>query len=144
MPDQHYSTLLVEDDAGAARLVEEAFADHHVASLTVAPTVIDALDYLPQRGIGTSDDCATPDLILLDYDLPDGLATDLLQAIKASPTSRRIPVLVLANSTEQADIDEAYDLGATAYLQKPDSYDDLLTLVGELEAFWLTRIEHPS
>ena len=59
-----------------------------------------------------------PDLILLDLILPrkDGFA--LLEELKKNPETRRIPVLVLSNLGENAQVERALSLGADAYMVK--------------------------
>ncbi|SEP22061.1 Response regulator receiver domain-containing protein [Halogranum amylolyticum] len=135
--------LLVEDDPAALRLFEEAMAESRIATLEVATTGREALSVLT----ATDDDPehTYPDLIVLDVHLPDLTGLDVLEELKSSSAPlRQIPVLMLSTSTEQATVDRAYDLGANAYLAKPESYDDLLTLLEELRSFWLQRVEFPS
>ena len=131
--------LLVEDDPAAQRLFQEAMAESQVGGLQVASTGTEARTYF------SSDSGCVPDMVVLDLDLPDLSGLRLLEDLKSGPTPlRRIPILLLSNSTEQADIDRAYDLGANAYLTKPDSYGDLLALVQEVRSFWLRRIQFPG
>lgn len=137
--------LLVEDDPAERRLFREAASETGVAEVVVATDGREALDFLPQRGEETDDTADFPELILLDLDLPkkDGFA--VLDELKSSPTShKRVPVLILSNSNAQSDVDTAYDLGANAYLTKPNHYDDFRSLVETIEGFWLSEIEQPS
>lgn len=85
-----------------------------------------------------------PELLILDLDLPGKGGLPLVEELKTSSTPlRRLPVLVLSTNDDQATIDRAYDLGANAYLTKPDNYDDYLTLVEELRDVWLSRVQQP-
>lgn len=143
MSSAERTILLVEDDPAARRLFEEAMAESQIGTLDVVTTGRAALTYLDERGTDTTN--AYPDVIVLDMHLPDVSGLDVLEALKSSPTPlKRVPVLVLSSSTEQATVDRAYDLGVNAYLEKPERYDDLLALMDELRRFWLHRLVFPS
>ncbi|WP_317165971.1 response regulator [Spirosoma arboris] len=84
-------------------------------------------------------------LLLLDPHLPQ--LTDgwhLLRWMKAMSASiRQIPVVVLSYSEAQADINEAYQLGASSYLVKPTELADWLTCLGALRAYWWETVTLP-
>lgn len=134
--------LLVEDDPGARRLFVEAIADESNAELIIATDGSDALNLLPQRN---GKDDLVPDLVVLDLDLPniDGMTVLKEYRASTSPTNR-VPILILSGNDDQAVIDEAYELGANAYLAKPDDYDDLVELIRDVGDFWLNRVSCPS
>lgn len=143
MSSAERTILLVEDDPAARRLFEEAMSESQIATLDVVTTGSAALTYLDEKGTNAAD--SYPDIIVLDIHLPDMNGLEVLEALKSSPTPlKRIPVLVLSSSTEQATVDRAYDLGVNAYLEKPERYDDLLALMDELRRFWLRRLVFPT
>lgn len=136
------SILLVEDDPGARRLFEEAIDESEISDLMTASNGREALTVLPGRD---GERRPLPDVIVLDLDLPDIHGLDILREFKApNSPARRIPVIVLSAVTDQSVIDEAYELGANAFLSKPDDYADLLALVRAINWFWLTRVDLPS
>ena len=61
-----------------------------------------------------------PDLILLDLVMPKMNGFEVLQALKGDAATKKIPVIVLTNLSEMADIDKVLELGATTYLVKGD------------------------
>lgn len=61
-----------------------------------------------------------PDLILLDLVMPKKNGFEVLQALKSDAATKKIPVIVLTNLSEMADIDKVLELGATTYLVKGD------------------------
>lgn len=61
-----------------------------------------------------------PDLILLDIIMPKKNGLDVLKLLKNDPEAKDIPVIVLTNLAEVADVDKALNLGATTYLVKGD------------------------
>jgi CheY-like chemotaxis protein len=86
-----------------------------------------------------------PGVVLLDLHLPrlDGL--DVLRAMKADPSLRSLPVVVMSSSREEADIEAVYSLGANCYVAKPGSFEGLCGLVRFLEAFLtLPRSAEPA
>lgn len=134
--------LLVEDDPATARLFSEAFDEEGVNGvLEVVTDGVEALDRL--RGTDARDR-SRPDVVLLDLNLPRKDGKAVLREMKSDSELRRIPVVVLTTSTDQPDIDDAYDLGANAYLEKPTDFGGYLRLVRLLDDFWLSGVEHPS
>lgn len=130
--------LLVEDNPGDSRLIKEVFKDGKVAnSLIIAKDGVEALALLndPAR--------ALPDLILLDLNLPRKRGLDVLDEIKSDPVLKLIPVIVLTTSNDEKDILRSYDLHASAYLTKPVDLHEFITVIRNLENFWLTLVKYP-
>jgi CheY-like chemotaxis protein len=65
----------------------------------------------------------------------DGFET--LEWLRQQPGLKRIVVIVLSSSSELADINRAYDLGANSYLVKPGDFQALVDLVNSLASYWL-------
>jgi len=72
-----------------------------------------------------------PDLILLDLILPKITGFDLLKKFKADPETKKIPVVVLTNLGQMADIEKVLKLGPAAYLIK-NNYN-LAEVVGKIK-----------
>lgn len=133
--------LLVEDNPGDARLVEEAFeASEWGATLHTASSGDDALSFLSDRRRAES----YPDLLLLDLNLPrmDGFA--VLEELREDPEHQRLPVLVLTSSGATEDVERSYELAANAYLTKPRSHDGFVSLVRAVEEFWFEAAHLPT
>src|SRR5665811_905889 len=110
--------LLVEDDPGDVLMTREAFKDNKLANrLSVVPDGVDAMAYL--RKEGRFADSPTPDLVLLDLNLPRMDGREVLAAMKSDPELRRIPVVVLTTSEAEEDVLRSYSLHANAYVTKP-------------------------
>jgi chemotaxis family two-component system response regulator Rcp1 len=130
--------LLVEDNPGDSRLIKEVFKDGKVAnSLIIAKDGIEALTILKDSSK------EFPDLILLDLNLPRKKGFDVLEEIKSDPELKRIPVIVLTTSNDEKDILKSYDLHASAYLTKPVDLNEFITVIRNLENFWLTLVKYP-
>jgi chemotaxis family two-component system response regulator Rcp1 len=126
---QPLEILLVEDNPADVRLTAAMLKDmtipHH---LTVASDGAQALDLL-------NSDKPKPDFVLLDLSLPKVNGFGVLQHIRSAQTLCMIRVVILSGSAAPDDIKRARELGAEAYLQKPEQYDqyaDLGSRIGTL------------
>ena len=135
--------LLVEDNSDDELLTMRALARNHIANpVVVARDGVEALDYL----LGTAEEPATgplPALILLDLKLPKIDGFEVLRRIRATPRTRRLPVVVLTSSKQESDLVTAYDRGANSYVRKPVDFSEFVDAVGRLGVFWLMLNESP-
>jgi two-component system, chemotaxis family, response regulator Rcp1 len=135
--------LLVEDNAADMRLVREALAESGTAAaLHWVSNGEDALNFL-RRG-ASFDTAPTPDLVLLDLNLPGLNGQEVLLEIKRDPALLHIPVVILTSSSVRGDVLGAYRAHANAYVIKPDDFEDFLKLVGALRSYWLQTVVLPS
>lgn len=134
--------LIVEDNPADVRLTREVLRDSKLhVSLHVAPDGEQALRYL--RHQAPFENATTPDLILLDLNLPKQNGTEVLQQVKADRLLRRIPIVILTTSREAEDILRSYDLHANCYVTKPLDLDQFVEVVRTIEDFWLTIVKLP-
>jgi len=75
-------------------------------------------------------------IILLDLNMPGMDGRENLQMIRADPTLRRVPVVILTTSAADTDVAMCYDLGANSYIIKPSSYASLVHMFKHLSSFW--------
>ncbi|WP_290818006.1 response regulator [Halovivax sp.] len=135
--------LLVEDNPGDVRLVEEAFRDGETgARLHAVSDGRAALDVL--RGRGEHADAPRPDLVLLDLNLPRVNGEDVLAELKDDPDLRTVPVVVLTSSRDRADVVRAYERHANAYMTKPVDPAEFIESIRAVERFWLGIAEVPD
>jgi DNA-binding response OmpR family regulator len=109
--------LCVEDEPGVLENNRKAFTDAGYAVLT-AESLAKAREYLASQ---------TPDAIVLDIMLPDGLGLDLLTEIREK--GGRVPVIMLTAWDKPSDVARGLRLGANDYLSKPFAYEVLLARV---------------
>jgi chemotaxis family two-component system response regulator Rcp1 len=134
--------LLVEDNPGDVRLTIEALRESKVRNnLHVARDGVEAMDFLHREGQFAN--AVRPDLILLDLNLPRKDGREVLSEIKAEPTLKSIPVVVLTTSTAEQDVLQSYRLQANCYISKPVDLEQFITVVRSIEDFWLTIVTLP-
>lgn len=135
--------LLVEDDPGDVLMTREAFKDNKLANrLSVVPDGVDAMAYL--RKEGRFADSPTPDLVLLDLNLPRMDGREVLAAMKSDPELRRIPVVVLTTSEAEEDVLRSYSLHANAYVTKPVDFDRFIEVVRKIDDFFVSVVRLPG
>ena len=131
--------LLVEDNPDDVALTERALKKSHIFNkLVVARDGVEALDYLFGTGNRANKDLnTTPDIILLDINLPkiDGL--EVLKRIRADKSTKLLPVVILTSSKEDKDLIKAYGLGANSYIRKPVSFTQFVEVIQQLGLYWL-------
>jgi chemotaxis family two-component system response regulator Rcp1 len=136
-------TLLVEDNPGDVRLTVEALKEGKICNnLSVAADGVAAMAIL--RREGEHADAPRPDLILLDLNLPKKDGREVLVEIKQDPDLRRIPVVILTTSSDEADILKSYNLHANCYITKPVNFDQFTAVVRSVEDFWFSIVRLPT
>jgi CheY-like chemotaxis protein len=134
--------LLVEDDPGDELITREAFEHNKIKNnLHVAHDGEEGLDFLYRRGV--YENAPTPDLILLDLNLPKYDGRQLLEKIKSDPDLNHIPVVVLTTSSAEEDILRSYKLHANAYVTKPVHFDRFMEVVRQVDEFFITIVKPP-
>jgi len=135
--------LLVEDDPGDVLMTREAFEDYKVANnLYVVNDGVTAMEFL--RKEGEHADAPTPDLVLLDLNLPRMDGREVLAALKEDPDLRRIPVVVLTTSEAEEDVLRSYSLHANAYVTKPVDFNRFIEVVRQIDEFFVTVVRLPK
>jgi len=135
--------LLVEDNPGDARLTREGLSNSKVRNqLHVARDGDEALAFL--RHEGTFADAPTPDLVLLDLNLPRRDGREVLQEIKQDEALKHIPVVILTSSQAEEDILRTYRLHANCFITKPVDLEQLTKVVQGIEQFWFTLVKLPA
>lgn len=141
-PSQPIEVLLVEDDPGDVLMTQEAFANYKIANtLTVVTNGEDAIAYIRKQG--RYRDVPTPDLVLLDLNLPRRDGREVLRDIKGDPGLRRIPIVVLTTSEAEEDVLASYDLHANAYVRKPVDFEQFVAAVRAIDDFFITVVRLP-
>lgn len=130
--------LLVEDSLADVELTLEALKDAKVANeVIVVRDGAAAIEHLQS----TRND--PPDLVILDLNLPRLSGHEVLAAMRADESLRRIAVAVLTTSSAESDVVKTYDLGANCFLTKPVDIDQFIHVVQSIDDFWLGLVRLP-
>lgn len=135
--------LLVEDNPGDIRLTQEAFKEGTVPkNLHVVKDGVEAMDFLRRKGNFIN--VPTPDIILLDLNLPRKDGREVLADIKSDELLRFIPVIILTTSDSEQDISKAYSLYANCFVTKPVDLDQFIFIIRQIEIFWFQVTKLPT
>lgn len=134
MSSQARPVLLVEDNPMDVDLTCRVFARRKlIHPVEVARDGEEALAFM-QRWAGGAD---VPVIILLDLKLPKVDGLEVLRQLKTHPNLRTIPVVVLTTSSEDRDVQAAYELGANSYIVKPVDFEKFQAVAANIEQYWL-------
>lgn len=143
MSDDAIHILLVEDNPGDARLTKEVFSECKVANkLSIVEDGEEALKFLRKEEPYT--EVSTPDLVLLDLNLPKKTGQEVLEEVKSDSELKSIPIVVLTTSEAEKDILRTYNLNANCYINKPVDFDQFTKVVHLIEGFWLSIVKLPT
>lgn len=134
--------LLVDDNIGDVVLTKEALKGADFTNrVSIARDGFEALDFL--RHEGKFANAPTPDLILLDINMPRKNGCEVLEEIRRDERLKLIPVVILTSSEAEDDIRRAYELRANCYVTKPADLDEMVKIVQAIDFFWTTVAKLP-
>lgn len=135
--------LLVEDNEGDILLTTEALQEGKIAkSILVLRDGWEALNFLLKKGKYSN--CATPNLILLDINLPKLNGHELLKQLRANEELRYLPVIILSTSSSGEDMLQSHQNLADCYLSKPVDSKDFEKIVFSITKFWNSILTIPK
>lgn len=135
--------LLVEDNPGDALLAKEALENSKfINELYIVEDGVEAMDFLNKKSGYI--DMPTPDLILLDLNLPRKDGREVLAEIKADRALKTIPVVILTTSKADEDIAKTYELHANCYITKPLDLNRFFEVVNSISDFWMSIVVLPK
>jgi two-component system, response regulator len=139
------SVLLVEDNPDDVALTLRAFQRAGITHpVVVMEDGVEALEYLFGEGrYAASGPARQPLVVLLDLNLPRLDGHEVLRRIRADPRTRRLPVVVLTSSSQDADVVRSYDSGANSYVRKPVSFLAFVEAARQLGVYWL-QLNRPA
>jgi CheY-like chemotaxis protein len=138
--------LLADDDPDDREMTRRALERNQLAdNLHVVVDGEDLLDYLQRRGRHAPPALSpSPDLILLDLNMPRKDGREALAEIKAERSLRRIPVVVMTTSRAERDVARMYDLGCSSFISKPVTLSALVEVVGVMAEYWFQIVQLPG
>ena len=134
--------LLVEDSSVDFKLTQKAFErERLVINLHHVENGVECLAFLRKQGAYSAK--PTPDLILLDINMPLMDGHEVLAELVQDENLRHLPVVVLTSSEDERDVLMMYKLRCNAYLTKPVDANKFQEVIKMLNAFWLTVVVLP-
>ena len=85
----------------------------------------------------------TPDLVLLDLNMPRMDGREVLDAVARDESLRHLPVVVLTTSDADRDVLESYRLHCRSYIVKPVDFENFAKAVRSLADYWFTLVVLP-
>jgi two-component system response regulator len=132
--------LLVEDNAADIRLTREVLQENKIVSnLDVVRDGVEAIEFLKKQG--KYSDANSPNLILLDLNLPKKNGFYVLEEIKKHEELKRIPIVILTVSDAKEDLIKAYNLHANCYVIKPLEMKEFSKIINSIVNFWFTIVK---
>lgn len=131
--------LLVEDNSNDEELALRALKKNNIMNkVFVTRDGAEALDFLFGTGSYSGRDTSeTPQLVLLDLNLPKIGGLEVLRRIRSNPKTKLLPVVLLTSSKQDRDVMEGYNLGANSYVVKPVDFIQFSEAIRELGMYWL-------
>ncbi len=139
---QPIEILLIEDNEGDIILTKKAFKKGKIANnLNICRNGKEGLDFLFKRN--GHENARTPDLILLDLNMPEVSGQEVLEEIKKDDELKVIPVIILTTSTSDEDILKSYQLHASGFIKKPVDFSQFGKIIMHIQDYWFTVIKFP-
>ena len=138
-----YSVLLIEDNPGDIRLIQEALRNSEIVEkIDVVVDGDEAMNFLRKKGDFA--EAKQPDLILLDLNLPKRNGLEVLEELKSNDKFKHIPVVVLTSSEADQDVFKSYELHANCYIAKPIDFEQFSSVLTSIEKFWFIVAKLPT
>jgi len=135
--------LLIEDNEGDIVLTIEALKEARISNtIDVVRDGEKAMQFLLKQG--EFKNAATPDLVLLDINLPKIDGKEVLMNIKNDEVLKVIPVVMLTTSDSEKDIFESYHNHANCYITKPVGFQSFIEVIHTIKEFWITIVQLPK
>lgn len=138
-----FTIFIADDDLDDIQLTKDCFDENNlpirVNDVNDGQLLLDHLKTLARES-----ERELPQLILLDLNMPSKTGLETLQELKADARLCRIPVIIFSTSKAQKDIDKAYELGASCFVNKPNTLEEWCDKMGKLGRFWLDCVKVPA
>ncbi len=131
--------VIVEDNPADAKTLRVALSrrDPEIETVVLEDGAR-ALEYFSDT------ETETPELVLLDLNLPIVSGFEVLEFLKSDPQLKKLPVVVLSGSSTQQEIERCYAAGANSYICKPTGIQQVFDMASELVSYWFEHAKLPK
>lgn len=134
--------LLVEDNDNDVVLTRQGFKRaKFLVNLHHVKDGVECMDFLLRRGAYT--DAPTPDLILLDLNMPRMDGREVLAELVQHDDLRHLPVVILTTSSHESEILAMYQLRCSSYIVKPVDFTQFQRVIHLITDYWFTVVVLP-
>jgi len=134
--------LMVDDDEGDTFMTQEALEEaEFVNNFHVVRDGLEALDFMEKKG--DFSDAPSPDLILLDINMPRMNGHEVLAWVRGHSVYKSTPVIMLTTSSSEQDILKCYENYANCYVTKPADLNEFNNVVKIIDKFWTGIVKLP-
>jgi CheY-like chemotaxis protein len=136
--------LIAEDNQNDIDLTILALSEYKLANnIEVVNDGVELMEYLRSQGKFKGRTPDNPAVIFLDLKMPRMDGMEVLKEIKNDPVLKLIPVVMVTSSREETDLLQSYKLGVNAYVVKPVDFNQFISAIKQLGAFWAILNELP-
>ena len=139
-----FRIIIADDDNDDVQLTKDCFSENklpiHVSDVGDGQILLDHLKEMTD----SSKTKQLPQLILLDINMPRKSGFEVLEELKQDENLRKIPVVVFSTSHDSQDVERAYELGASCFVSKPNSFEEWCDKMGKLGRFWIECVRDTS
>lgn len=128
--EKNLNILLIEDD-----MIEIMKFNRTILSLKLKHNIVEANNGEEALQILEKKD-ELPDIVLLDLNMPKINGIEFLKILKGDDVLKYIPAIILTTSSNQKDLLECYKIGIAGYVLKPLKYEDYVSKIEKLLAYW--------
>lgn len=137
-----YCILIADDDHDDQYMVKQAFNSINLCEeVQTVNDGVELLDYLLQKGKFRDAYVPLPKIILLDLNMPKKDGRECLKEIKTHPVLKQIPIIIYSTSNNPDDVSFAYANGASSYIIKPYSYQELVKVMEVFKQYWFNIVK---
>lgn len=143
MRNKTIEILIVDDDEGDAFMAQEALGETKIANnIHIARDGLEAIDFMEKNGDYKK--CPTPDLVLLDLNMPRMNGHEVLAWIRAHEKYKIIPVIILTTSSSDKDVLASYQKFANCFITKPVDLKHFNKVIKYIDEFWTNIARLPQ
>jgi CheY-like chemotaxis protein len=136
--------LVADDDEDDRELTRDALLEVNAGTVRFVRDSQELLDYLRNKGAEAGQPAETPDLVLLDLNMPRMNGAQALSEIRADRDIASIPVVVFTTSRDEQDVRDSYERGANSFISKPSTFADLVEAMRAFRTYWADVVNLPT